>query len=87
MSICLLPHRDAKVLDDLPESQAGSERHKCAGCSFEQGFHDGFNGQAPNFASIEQLPISQAQTARHKDPKKAYAKGYRFGKTLYENGK
>ena len=27
-------------LQDLEESQAGVQRHKCAGCAYERGFND-----------------------------------------------
>lgn len=34
------------VLEDLPESQAGTGRHKCATCAYQFGFEAGLNEQA-----------------------------------------
>ena len=30
-----------QLLDDLPESQAGTGRHKCAVCAYEAGIQEG----------------------------------------------
>jgi hypothetical protein len=36
------------VLDDLPHSQAGTGRHKCAICAYEKGLEEGQRQAAVN---------------------------------------
>ena len=65
-------------MNSLPDDQSGSGRHKCAGCAYELGFHDGFNNN-PKKTNFDALPESQAGTGRHKDVTEAYLAGYREG--------
>ena len=76
--ICNENHRYNPSLEDLPDDQSGSGRHKCAGCAYELGIKDGLN-QNPIKDNFDKLPESQAGTGRHKDVKKAYLLGYKEG--------
>lgn len=77
---CQKNHRKAVSLEDLPLSQAGDGRHKCAGCAYESGFEAGFNDDLSDFSGIvDNLPESQAGTVRHKDAEAAYNRGYDAG--------
>ena len=80
------------ILQELPESQAGSGRHKCTVCSFQKGFEDAQLGypilvkmeecQHGNKAPVkflENLPDSQAGAGRHKCVVCAYKKGFDAG--------
>ena len=78
MAIRKREHRNLRDLENLPESQAGAGRHKCAGCAYEQGYDDGFEGHASHL-DAEALDDSQAGTGRHKDAQEAYNLGYRNG--------
>lgn len=77
-TICNKPHRYNEYLNDLPDDQSGSGRHKCPGCALEMGFEDGFNG-FPQKSDFSNLPNSQAGSGRHKDANAAYQKGYALG--------
>lgn len=79
--ICKKNHRFDTIFIDLPESQkfySKDERHKCAGCAYDQGFADAING-VKNEIRLDELDISQAGTVRHKDPIAAYEMGYKAG--------
>ncbi len=78
MSICQSEHRYLPDLEDLPESQGGEGRHKCAGCAYEKGYDDAFENRAKSF-DPNSLNDSQAGTGRHKDVEAAYDLGYRTG--------
>ena len=83
MPICQSEHRYRPSLEGLPDSQGGDGRHKCAGCAYEQGYDDGFEGRGrqPN---LEQWSDSQAGTGRHRDVWAAYDLGYGLGETRRE---
>lgn len=76
--ICYKNHRYNPSLEDLPDDQSGSGRHKCAGCAYELGIKDGLN-QNPIKNNFDALPESQAGTGRHKDVQQAYLAGYKEG--------
>ena len=76
--ICTKEHRYLPDLEDLPDSQAGSGRHKCAGCAYEQGYDDAFEGRG-RYLDANSLYESQAGTGRHKDVHAAYDLGYSIG--------
>lgn len=79
--ICKKNHRYDSIFLELPESQkfySKDERHKCAGCAYDQGFEDAINGY-DNAIRLDELNISQAGTVRHKDPIEAYKLGYEAG--------
>jgi hypothetical protein len=78
MALCNKEHRYLPDLENLPDSQAGTGRHKCAGCAFEQGYDDSFEGRGshPNASALDD---SQAGTGRHKDVQAAYSLGYLLG--------
>jgi len=80
-SICKKAHRFDKIFESLPVSQkfySKDERHKCAGCAYDQGYNDALNGHN-NEIRLEELNVSQAGTVRHKDPLTAYQMGYEDG--------
>ena len=82
MAICIKDHR---YLDDfliLPDSQAGSGRHKCAGCAYERGRESGLKRDEELDLDLASLPDSQAGSARHKSPHAAWAMGYLGGVRL-----
>lgn len=81
MAWCKKEHRFDQKFYDLPESQEffdEPERHKCAGCAYEQGYEHARNGmfKQPRLKDLDQ---SQAGTVRHKDPVAAYNLGYEDG--------
>ena len=80
MPACQNDHRYHPSLEDLPDAQAGLGRHKCAGCAFEQGYDDGFEGRGrqPN---PDIWLDSLAGTGRHKDVWAAYDMGRHLGLT------
>lgn len=81
MSICNLAHRYDSIFHDLPESQKFYdlyERHKCAGCAYDQGFNHSRAGNPKNL-DLDSLNKSQAGEVRHKDPTIAYELGYAAG--------
>ena len=78
MLICQSEHRYLPSLEDLPDSQGGIGRHKCAGCAFQQGYDDGFEGRVREPNSDRWLD-SQAGMARHKDVWAAYDLGFGLG--------
>lgn len=73
--LCNSEHRFWSVLGNLPESQAGPGRHKCAGHAYERGYDDAQAGRGQHLAASS-LPDSQAGTGRHKDVQAAYDLGY-----------
>ncbi|MDG6897975.1 hypothetical protein A6A19_08305 [Actinobacillus delphinicola] len=86
--ICKKKHRYAEVLENLPESQGGSLRHKCAGCAYEAGLKDGFNNtRKSDLSNDPRILISQAGSARHKDAQRAYDIGYEDGLSKYKSEK
>jgi len=79
--ICKKNHRFDSIFSQLPESQkfySKDERHKCAGCAYDQGYNDAIKGNV-NEIRLDELDISQAGTVRHKDPIEAYKMGYNEG--------
>lgn len=79
--ICRKEHRFDSIFESLPESQkfySKEERHKCAGCAYDQGYEDGLKGVNKGIR-LDELNISQAGTVRHKDPITAYNLGYEAG--------
>ena len=76
--ICNSRHRYIPVLDELEEKQAGTVRHKCAGCAYEQGMAHALNGEGRHL-DVNDLKESQAGTGRHKDAQAAYNMGYEAG--------
>lgn len=93
-NICQKDHSQiVSILNALTIAQSGAGRHKCAGCAYEQGYHDGFN-QLKDInidEKLRNLSESQAGPQRHKSAKQAYEKGYQDGsedakkKTLQDN--
>ena len=78
---CNLEHRYDAKFNSLNESQEffdEPERHKCAGCAYDQGFADAQAGKSSGIR-LSELPQSQAGTVRHKDPLEAYNLGYGDG--------
>ena len=73
--ICQREHRYLPDLEHLPDSQAGTGRHRCAGCAYQQGYDHAFEGHVRNF-DVHSLDDSQAGTGRHKDVQAAYDLGY-----------
>jgi hypothetical protein len=41
------------VLDDLPDSQAGTGRHKCAVCAYEAGIQEGIQRERAAQATVD----------------------------------
>lgn len=78
MAICKDQHRYLPSLVNLPDSQAGDGRHKCAGCAYTQGYDDAIDGIQPNLREDE-IKDSQAGTGRRKDVNAAYQRGYTDG--------
>lgn len=81
ITTCKKEHRYDSIFDNLPESQqfySKDERHKCAGCAYEQGYQDGLSGIEEGIR-LDELNKSQAGTVRHKDPLTAYKMGYDEG--------
>jgi hypothetical protein len=76
--ICKKEHRYLPDLEDLPDSQAGAGRHKCAGCAYEQGYDHAFEGYGRHL-DTDSLNDSQAGTGRHKDVQSAYELGHSHG--------
>ncbi|MFC1948438.1 hypothetical protein ACFLXY_11035 [Chloroflexota bacterium] len=76
---CTKPHRYWSVLDNLPDSQADTGRHRCAGCAYEQGYDD-YVARRRNHLNTNKLKYSQAGSARHKDIQAAYELGYNRAK-------
>jgi len=76
--ICNKDHRYLPDLENLPESQAGAGRHKCAGCAYDQGYDYAFQGQGSHL-DTDSLDESQAGTGRHKDVQYAYELGFSHG--------
>jgi hypothetical protein len=78
MGICKKEHRYLPDLEQLPPSQAGQGRHKCARCAYERGYDDAFERRGKSF-DPGSLDESQASTGRHKDVHSAYDLGYSDG--------
>lgn len=81
MAICNRAHRYDNIFHDLPESQKFydlTERHKCAGCAYDQGYDHAKSGLAKGL-NLDVLDKSQAGEVRHKDPVFAYDLGYAEG--------
>ena len=83
MPVCQSNHRYLPSLEGLPDSQAGAGRHRCAGCAYEQGYDDGFEGRGRQ-PDLEQWSDSQAGTGRHRDVWAAYDLGYGLGAARLE---
>jgi hypothetical protein len=80
--ICNSRHRFIPDLNELPESQAGEGRHRCAGCAYVQGYNHGINGHLRKL-NEDLLKYSQAGTGRHKDVQAAYDLGFNDGLKKY----
>ena len=69
------------IIKELPISQKGLERHKCAACAYEIGYEHGKKRQ--KILDIDDvlkgLDYSQAQQQRHKSAHAGYMKGYYDG--------
>ncbi len=78
---CNKGHRNAPILESLPDSQSGIGRHKCAGCAYEQGVIDGLNNALKRL-DCNTLNDSQAGSGRHKDVFEAYELGYAKGQKI-----
>ncbi|MFY0482494.1 hypothetical protein ACI6PS_07795 [Flavobacterium sp. PLA-1-15] len=81
MANCKLSHRYDTIFQNLPESQKfydKTERHKCAGCAYEQGYNHA-KSKMPRNIDLDVLDKSQAGEVRHKDPTIAYNLGYDAG--------
>ena len=79
--ICKKEHSEIQnIMSKLPVSQGGMGRHKCAACSFEEGYSDGMKGIKRNVDDvIELLPECQAKAQRHKSCEISYEKGFEIG--------
>lgn len=85
MTICNKNHRYAKILHNVEHSQSyDNGRHKCAGCAYEAGLHDGINNVRRKIEELN-LPDSQAGAGRHKSPSHAYELGWQEGQKAYQN--
>lgn len=73
--VCQNSHRYNDLFENLPLSQAGLGRHKCAGCAYEHGLEVGKEGKDTFSVDLSNLPDSQAGTVRHRNPLAAFAKG------------
>lgn len=79
------------VLEILPDSQAGTGRHKCTICAYQLGYNDGktgnfrkplencTHGKSAPVDILTKLPLSQAGTGRHKCAICAYVEGLMDG--------
>ncbi len=76
---CKQNHRYESKFEELPFDQGGQGRHKCAGCAYERGLHDGEQRIEQINIDLDSLNESQAGTVRHKSPHAAYALGYLDG--------
>jgi hypothetical protein len=89
--ICQSIDNNIAQLSTLPESQAGSSRHKCAACAYEGGSRDALlgaeypegtphasceHGNRAPIAILDNLPVSQAGAGRHRCCVCAYARGF-----------
>lgn len=83
--ICNNSHDDIQhIMANLPITQGGSGRHKCAACAFEEGYNDGLKGLRRNIETVmNSLPDGQAKAQRHKSPELAYAKGLEIGEKVH----
>lgn len=75
------------ILETLPDSQAGTGRHKCVVCAYHYGYNDGKtryfakqlescnHGNSAPVDVLKKLPLSQAGTGRHKCAVCAYVEG------------
>jgi 5-methylcytosine-specific restriction endonuclease McrA len=50
------------VLRALPESQAGSGRHKCTNCAYQRGYDDGLSAQPRGLAKSDDIPVIAANS-------------------------
>lgn len=69
------------IIQNLPISQGGFERHKCASCAYEIGLENGTN-KTVNFnleEVIANLPESQKGHRRHRSATEAYTLGFFHG--------
>lgn len=76
MNVCRVDHRFDERFESLPWDQGGTGRHRCAGCAYERGYHDGLQRKERLDVDFASLPLSQAGSVRHKSAHAAYAKGY-----------
>lgn len=79
---CNKDHSQAdSFIKDLPISQGGIGRHKCAACAYEKGVENGKN-HVLNFnleRYLSSLPESQEGDRRHRNPIEAYTLGFLHG--------
>lgn len=78
---CKEKHSDIQnIMSQLPYSQKGLGRHKCAACAFEEGYKDGLKGIKRDIDKVVfNLPESQSKNQRHKSCEMAYEKGFEIG--------
>ena len=78
---CKQKHTDIQnIMSQLPYSQKGLGRHKCAACAFEEGYKDGLKGIKREIDKVVfNLPESQSKNQRHKSCEMAYEKGFDIG--------
>lgn len=79
MVICKEEHRYMESLENLPEDQGGTGRHRCAGCAYDRGRTAGEARQDRLDLDIDSLPECQAGTVRHRSVHAAFALGYYDG--------
>ncbi|WP_350668724.1 hypothetical protein [Pseudoalteromonas sp. 69-MNA-CIBAN-0232] len=77
---CQQPHRYSPNFSSLPDDQSKfNGRHKCAGCSYDEGYRLGLAKSSTLNLDYAGLPDSQAGKVRHKSVQAAFAKGYMDG--------
>ena len=79
---CTKDHSDIQhIMKELPVSQKGLERHKCAACAYELGYKHGLSRKKVLDIEtvLEGLDFSQAKQQRHKSAHAGYMKGYYDG--------
>jgi len=82
------------ILKELPFSQGGVGRHKCAACAFSIGYADGTEGHSTTLdyqcrhhnrapkQTLDSLPFSQSGPGRHKCVVCAYHEGLALAKAV-----
>lgn len=81
-SECPIDHSNLdQYMNSLNEDQSNPGRHKCAPCSYQNGYEDGKNNKPKrDFKEMcDTLPINQRGAGRHKSVQEAYDLGYTNG--------
>lgn len=84
--ICKKNHSDIQtIMENLPIDQGRKGRHKCAACTYEIGFQEGYELKEKIDLGnlLDSLDESQAKAQRHKSPHAAYVQGYLDGVKQY----